>query len=472
MPEGNRMTRLLICPTLCIFDCMASARCEANQRSQVFPVEPDMPLILPAIVCSTLLSGSHGTFPDGTGQTDDESVLFTGDGAWCWFQDPRAVFIRGAHAKTYGSWMTSTGRLQIGAFDHADKSVVIFTLKERWDVDDHNTASILVLPDKRLMVFYARHNKRGLYCRSTVRPEDITAWEDEVVILDAPRLTYSHPVYLKGEETFYVFFRGETWKPTYCTSQDGRTWISPQILIQDEDRDARDVRPYMKVISDGESTIHFAFTDGHPRNEALNSVYYLKYKDEAFFRADGRRVAGMEDLPIPHSTCDHVYNAARTGARAWVWDIALDHEGHPCIAYTRLPAEEDHRYHYARWTEHAWLDTEIAPGGRWFPQTPEGGKEPEPHYSGGMALAHQNPSVLYISRQSKNGFTIERWRTADGGRTWSSSRLASARQGLNVRPLVPFGYTGSADFVLWMTGQYVHFSNYHTAIRMIAPARP
>jgi len=227
----------------------------------------------------------------------------------------------------------------------------------------------------------------------------------------------------------------------------------------------------MKVISDGESTIHFAFTDGHPRNEALNSVYYLKYKDEAFFRADGRRVAGMEDLPIPHRTCDHVYNAPGQAlapgsgtSHLITRAIRASHTQDYRRGGSPVPLCPVDRTCLARHRNHAWRPM--------VPADPEGGKEPEPHYSGGMALAHQNPSVLYISRQSKNGFTIERWRTADGGRTWLSSRLASARQGLNVRPLVPFGYTGSADFVLWMTGQYVHFSNYHTAIRMIVPARP
>jgi hypothetical protein len=202
--------------------------------------------------------------------------------------------------------MTSKAKLQIGAIDHRTQSREIFTLKERWDVDDHNTAAILVLPDKRLMVFYARHNKRGLYCRRSIRPEDITAWEDEVTVLDAPRLTYSNPVYLKSEQTYYVFFRGETWKPSFCTSKDGRSWSPPQVLVQDAGREARDIRPYVKVVSDGDSTIHFAFTDGHPRNEIHNSLYYLKYSHGVFMKADGQKIA---DLPTPYSPPERSLNA-------------------------------------------------------------------------------------------------------------------------------------------------------------------
>lgn len=438
-----------------------------------------MTLILPALLCSAIAAGTstpapgepafRQTIPD-VPPTDD-SVLFTADGAWCWFQDPRAVFLNGPRPTTFACWMTSKGKLEIGAFDHSRKSVEIFTLKERWDADDHNTAAILVLPDRRLMVFYARHNKRGLYCRSTVRPAEITAWEDEVLILDAPRLTYSHPVFLKREGTYYVFFRGETWKPTFCTSKDGRVWSPPQVLVQDAGREARDIRPYLKVASDGESAIHFAFTDGHPRNEAHNSLYYLKYADGVFQGADGRRIAGIPELPISHRQTDCVYDGKRTGVRAWVWDIAIDAEGQACIAYTRLPAETDHRYHYARWVGDRWLDSEVAPGGRWFPQTPDSTQEPEPHYSGGMALAPQDPSVLYLSRQSADGFVIERWSTKDRGLTWTSRPAENARQGLNVRPVVPHGVSGSPDHVLWMNGRYIHFSNYHTGIRMALPTK-
>ena len=30
-----------------------------------------------------------------------EIVEFTSDGAWCWFQDPRSVYIKGEHERVY-----------------------------------------------------------------------------------------------------------------------------------------------------------------------------------------------------------------------------------------------------------------------------------------------------------------------------------------------------------------------------------
>ena len=392
---------------------------------------------------------------------------FSNDGAWCWFQDPRAVYVEGRYKRTYAQWMTHDGKLQIGFFDHDTKTIGIHTLKEKWDADDHNVGSFLVLPDRRLMVFYARHSKVGLFCRTASHPEDIGQWESEVTVSDAPRITYSHPVYLSEENKFYVFWRGPSWKPTFSTSTDGKKWSKPQILIEDSGRESVNIRPYIKIVSDGKASIHFAFTDGHPRNEPTNSVYYLKYADNRLFSANGHEVGHIDNLPIQHGQSDVVYEGKATGVRGWVWDIALDDMGNPVIAYTLLPRETDHRYAYARWTGKRWLDVELTSGGKWFPQTPEGENEREPHYSGGMCLDHSNPSCVYLSRQINGVFEIEKWLSLDKGKTWMSQPITKNSDSLNVRPVVPRGYSGEKDHVLWMSGHYIHYTNYGTAIRMM-----
>lgn len=400
---------------------------------------------------------------------DTQTLVFSKDGAWCWFQDPRAVYINGKQERTYAGWVTRHGTLQIGAYDHRSGAVEAVTLKENWDADDHNSNSFLVLPDNRIMVFYARHNKQGLFCRVTVRPEDITEWEDEITVSDTPAITYSHPLYLSDEGLLYVFWRGPGWKPTFSTSTDGKTWSPPRILLQEKGREASEIRPYLKVSSDGKASIYFAFTDGHPRDEPENSIYYLSYRRGSFSRADGTVIGTMQDLPIRHSQCDVVYNAKSTKQRSWIWDIAADGAGHPVIAYTRFPAEDDHRYHYARWTGTAWLDTELARGGPWFPQTPLFRRERETYYSGGIAVNHADPSTVYLSRHVDGSFEIEKRTTRDDGKTWAADMITRGSQGLNVRPVVPRGYAGRKDHLLWMRGSYRHWTDFDTAIVARAP---
>ena len=399
--------------------------------------------------------------------TQYREIEFTKDGAWCWFQDPRAVYISGQRKRTYAGWVTKEGQLQVGAFDHSTGQIEMVTIKEKWQIDDHDSNSFLVLPDKRIMVFYTRHNGIGLLSQTTVNPEDISKWTNEVVVANTRYITYSNPIYLTEEKRFYVFWRGETHKPTFSTSIDGVIWTAPQILLEDKGRESRTIRPYLKVISDGKSEIHFAFTDGHPRNEPENSIYYIKYKNGKFFRANGTNIGTMDDLPIQPHQSDIVYDGKVNKVRSWVWDIALNTNGNPVIAYTRLPKESDHRYHYAYWNGSIWLDSEITPGGSWFPQTAPNTIEREPHYSGGLAIDHEKPSIVYVSRKIDKAFEIEKWVTADQGKTWVSTAITSNSTFNNVRPVVPIGHETNVDSVLWMKGDYFHYTNFDTGVYIL-----
>ena len=64
----------------------------------------------------------------------------------------------------------------------------------------------------------------------------------------------------------------------------------------------------MKYHSDGLHSIHLAFTEGNP-GSFVNSIYYLRYHDDAFHRADGSRVARVGDLPLVPSRGERVYDA-------------------------------------------------------------------------------------------------------------------------------------------------------------------
>lgn len=395
-------------------------------------------------------------------------IVLTNDGAWNWIEDPRAVHIEGRRNRTYAGWVNRHGDLQIGAYDHASDRSEIVTLKNHWEVDDHDSPSILVLPDRRLMVFYTRHNLIGLYSQTTTRPEDISAWEPEITVVKTARTTYSQPVYLADEKLIYVFWRGESWKPTFATSRDGKTWSAPRILVEQKGHEAEGIRPYFKIASDGKSTFHIAFTDGHPRDEPTNSIYYLKYVHGAFYKADGTRIGTMDTLPIQPSDSDIVYDAKPSKVRAWIWDVAQDSTGNPVIAYARFPKETDHRYHYAHWIGDHWLDTELVAAGGWFPQTPAGEHEREPHYSGGLALDHADPSIVYLSRKIDGMFEIERWITKNGGKTWRSTAITSKSTHPNVRPIVARN-VGGGEYVLWMQGDYVHWIDYHTGIMLLGP---
>lgn len=407
------------------------------------------------IFVSTLINTPNGL---------SEEFVISSSGAYCWFQDPRAVYLEGKYKRTYLGWVTSEGKLQVGYIDHDTKETKVYTLKEFWDIDDHNAPSFLVLPNKTLMVFYTQHNKDNLYARKALAPEDISSWGDEIIVAKMSRVTYSHPVYLSKEGKFYVFWRGESWKPTYSTSQDGINWSEPKILFQDTGKESKDIRPYLKVVSNGIDEIHFAFTDGHPRNEKFNSIYYARYKNGKFYTAEGKEIGDIDTLPIPHSKCDIVYDAKKGGGRAWIWDIALDRKEYPVIVFTRMPSEKEHYYCYGKWMGEHWDVHTITYAGKWFPQTPKGNKEPEPHYSGGISLNHSNPDEVVLSREIANTFEIEIWKTSNNGKNWRVTPITQGSKYINVRPIIPWGYSQESIHIIWMRGEYIHFTKFNTSI--------
>lgn len=393
------------------------------------------------------------------------AVLAT-DGAWCWFGDPRAVFYRGEHRRTFVGFVTSTGDVTLAHYDHDSKEVASAVVAEHLQEDDHASPAVLVRPDGRLIVFYSGHRGRWMIYRTCTNPEDIASWGKPHAASghtsEVSGYTYPNAALLAGErDKRYVFWRGTDFLPMFSVTETGLSWSEPVALIRGDGE-----RPYVKVASDGVATIHFAFTNDHPGSEPANSIYYVSYRDSTFRRADGSILGTMEDLPLAFEEMDLVYDAAHAGARAWLWDLAFDSSGNPVIAYVTFPAEEDHRYRYARWDGTAWVDTELTPAGSWFPTGGERHRYFEPYYSGGIALDHSDPSVVYLSRPIGGVFEIERWTTPDGGRSWSSEAVTSGSASNNVRPLVPLGRSVDGPGLLWMNGPYTDYKHYSTSLRM------
>lgn len=404
----------------------------------------------------------------------------TDDGGWCWFSDPRAVSHKG---HTYTGWVTEDGSIQAADLHHESGKVTIVTLHSRYERDDHDNPAFLILPDDRVMAFYCRHgggSHPAIHMRVTSRRGQFTEWEPEVALSlpdKSPRrsgLTYCNPFQLADEgNAMYLFWRGSSYKPTMAKSQDGgKTW-SAAVPVFSREGLPPGVRPYAKYASNNKDRIHFLFTDGHPRNEPKNSVYYVCFRAGAFYKADGTRICGENELPIRPDQADCVYDAKKTNARAWIWSIAGDEQDRPVIAYTRLPDETDHRYHYARWDGQAWQDHEICGGGKWFPQTQPGTRESEPHYSSGLALDPSNTSIVYLTRHVDGVSELEKWTTSDGGKTWQTEAITAGSKHANIRPFVVLNHEPDGPTVLWenISNHYIHFTRYRCSIKTDRPAK-
>ena len=411
------------------------------------------------IICFAFISQSWKPYiADDPGHS---IKIFTEDGAWCWFSDPRAVYYPGIHDRTYAGYVTSKGDITISFYDHQTeeiKEVVIYPALQR---DDHVNPSLLFLPDGRLMTFFTRHNG-GFYYTRTKYPEDITQWEEISHIDLGPRLCYTNPAILSSENNrIYVYLRGgHNWKPVSIYSDDlGETWSEPLTMVAHEGAPDSN-RPYTKVVNDGESKVWFAITDGHPNVEPLNSIYVFYYEDNHFYQVDGTSLGHIDDCPIVQSSIMKAYDGTKTMVRSWIWDIALNEHGYPRIVYTRLPEVKEkpqHHYYYAFWNGSSWEHTFVSPAGHNFPP-----REVEHHYSGGIVLDPKKEGVVYYSRPVKDRFEI--FQAELIGNKWKETHVTQESDFDNVRPfIVRNSKVDNNPVLFWMANRmYQHYSNYDT----------
>lgn len=223
-----------------------------------------------------------------------EPIVINDDGAWCWFQDERAIVQNGN---------LIVGSVAAGVNDHLRKGDVEATIYDlstgKKDIielhdrltersgayDDHNSPAFLVRPDGRVLAVYSRHGPDPhFFYRITEHPHDLTKWTAEQRFTASPstRLTYSNLHLLQLENgsqgRIYNFFRGleGTIKPSFAFSDDwGEQWTAGNIVIEVPHDKVH--RPYVKYASNGKDTIHLLFTEGHP-HVYENSVYHVFYR--------------------------------------------------------------------------------------------------------------------------------------------------------------------------------------------------
>ncbi len=387
-------------------------------------------------------------------------MIVWGRGSWCWFGDPRAVQVGGGRDETFVGWIGWRGQITVGAF-HARTGLLDSRVIGRQAVDDHGDPSLLIEPDGRLTAFWSGHSGPSMNYRTTLRPYDIDAWGPVRQLRSRVRgnkgFTYPNPVMLSAEhDRLYLFWRGPDWSQDFATRTLAGRWSAARRLIA-----VPRERPYVKVASNGTNTIALAFTNGHPRG-VVTGIYYAAYRDGSLWTAGGRRIARMDDGPISPQQADLVYDAAKTGVRAWVWDVALDFAGRPVIVYATFPSPWRHIYWYATWSGQRWISHRMTVGGPSIsPHTIE------TDYSGGITLDHADPSIVYLSRKVRGWFELERWTTMDGGFSWRYAIVARTRGSDNVRPLVPRGSAAGPVDVLWLHGHYRGFTDYRTSIAFL-----
>jgi hypothetical protein len=392
----------------------------------------------------------------------------SGDGAWTWFTNPRALR-DSEYGKTYVGYITSEapdgtgGDAAILSYDESDGSITRTTLKSNWKDDDHNVPGLVVRPDGHVIAFYSHHNDAPIYYRISSSPGDISSFDAEQTVSPSTQHTYMNPRYIGSD--LYLFYRNESANGdanlAYIKStDDGATWATEQELIEEDGNGYGEYFQISKAVN-GRIDIALTRATGN-RDGPKNDIRHVYFDGDTVYASD-RTALGSESggtLPISHATATVVYDSSISGNHsAWCWGCTHN-DGNPQIVYAELRDIDDHHYRYARWDGSQWDDTHLTEGGSHITS----GLYRELFYSPGLFLDPERDGVVYMAVGDHTASQIQRWDTDDGGQTWHYQQI-SAPSKQNVRPVVP--YNRSDDLpVVWLQGQYDYFEDgcYETGI--------
>lgn len=435
-----------------------------------------VPLRAAALVLAfaSLAIAAHAAEPKGLIRLND-------DGGWCWFEDERAIVTHGKlvfgtiaagvrDSARRGDVEATSYDLKTGQLDRATLHRGASAADRKAWFDDHNSPALLVRPDGRLLAVYAQHGRENrIYHRISRSPGDATAWGDEKIFVpsETSRVTYSNLHWLPAENRIYDFFRGlhASNKPSFAFSEDsGESWRTGNIYIEVPAKFRH--RPYVKYASNGRDTVHMVYTDGHPLHFD-NSIYHIFYRAGKLHRSDGSVIRSIaEGLKAPEEGT-RVFRGDPNNV-GWTSDLHLDRDGHPYLTFSvqkdsaGLPQGQggtDHRYHYARWDGHRWIDHEIARGGTRL-------YAGEDDYTGLVTLDPHDPATVFIStnveplrRESLPHREIFQGRTQDGGATWNWTPVTENSAVDNLRPIVPI-WESRQRILLWLRGTMRKYTDY------------
>jgi hypothetical protein len=419
-------------------------------------------------------------------------IQFNDNGAWCWYQDERAVIDTAGKNLIIGSVASNNGTG--GNNREGDVEAVIFNLKsglsERFILkqgnyifyaDDHNAPAFLVRPDGTYLAMFAAHfndttSHYRIYNAGVWGSEQIFDWNLERPGGSNFQTTYSNVYYLSSENRTYNFVRGNNKSPNSMYSVDmGDTWSYGGQLTRNAGIGYNN--GYYKYWGNGINRIDFVFTEYHPR-DYNTSLYHGYIQNGQSHTSDGILVDDniLDTLNIPTPAdfsqifATNTVVQGMTMSRCWNIDVQCYDNGTIATIFkarindTNPPSNDpDHAFLYARYDGFEWTTTYLCLAGKKLYYS-------EQDYTGLATLHPNDPNTIYIStpfdpRNDSNLGVHEIFKgfTTDDGASWTWTPITENSVRDNLRPIIP-AWDNHNTALLWWRGTYLSAQNYDAAI--------
>jgi hypothetical protein len=417
-------------------------------------------------------------------------IQFNDNGAWCWYQDERAIVDTVQGKLIFGSDASGTGIG--GSSRNGNIEATIYDLQTGsmekavfWKpgCDDHNTPAFLIRPDGKYITMYAEHydqynSRYRIYDGNSWGPEQHFDW---TTIPGGTNYTiaYSNLYYLSNEGTMYNFARANNRCPNFIYSTDiGDNWLFGGQLSTNNTNSYN--KGYYKYWSNGVDRIDFILTEEHPR-DGLTSMYHGYIQDGKTYATGGtvvdNNVFDADSLPTFEDFtlifADSTIINGNAMRKIWNADLMRYDDGTIAAILTcrinnavngnDFMIDPDHAFIYSRYDGANWSYTYLGQAGKKMYGS-------EADYTGLGALDPNDPNTIYISThidpRTDADITyreIFKGATVDDGASWTWTPITENSNEHNFRPIVP-DWDDNHTALMWFRGTYNAAQNFDAAI--------
>jgi hypothetical protein len=422
-------------------------------------------------------------------------IKFNDNGAWCWYQDERALVDTKANKLLIGSVASGgsrNGYVEAVIYDLAAKKSTLYTVSTSIaaNIDDHNAPAFVIRPDGKYLAMYSTHR---VDCITRASIFDGTKWGAEYKLdwtsLGCPwagastnLVTYNNVWYL-GTSVYDGVRSVGTDNAFLSSSDDGATFSYYGRLMST--KQVGYVAGYYKYWGNNTDRLDFVGTEAHPRDND-NSLWHGYIQDGKVYNSAGTVIdTSLKDTSSTTTNSKDIsaYTPVfKTGSsvggvnlcRMWNHDIVRYADGTIAIlgqgradncTSTPSGSDPDKRMVYFRFDGSSWKATYLAKGGAKLYSSEE-------DYIGLGALVPDDPTTIYISTPydpstdkvaASGKHEIWRGTTCDNGATFKWTPVTANSTKDNLRPIVP-KWDSSHTALLWLQGTYSSAQTYSLAI--------
>jgi len=256
----------------------------------------------------------------------------------------QAIHYKKNHDRTYFLYISDSFEHRILYFDHDTKSwsssVKVADCVEN---DLHENGAIAIDNDGYIYVFYNAH--ANMRVKKSTNPEDITSWGSAIDPTDG---WAAYPkTFVDSSNTIYLLhMHHANISPDELvitkSTDGGNTWASETVLV---DLGSNYNCYAFKALLDPLENIHVVFSIYVESQHRRRGVYYMKSTDggSTWQKADGT------PIPIPAGEGDVDEAYAGSSAFNQGFDLVLDGNNYPIIAYSDAKV-----YGIVRWNGSSW----------------------------------------------------------------------------------------------------------------------